>query len=365
MRFQLEGASLESIHARAVAEYGRTARIVSAERVTTGGIGRFLAKEHYEAIIEVPDDHAPDGQVLDPGDEPTDERDLRVLAGGPAVGRPSVAPALAPEAADAGPRGTGGGIEGLLERADAAELQLSPARPWQAPAGSRPAVPGAPDFARLLDGQSFALEPSSGARAAQVPPAATETEDAAHRGILAPGTGPAATASGLRPERDHHIVPSPLAGPGDLVVVIGLWGDAGMAAEELHDGTALRRNAGELAQKFDVDSLSRRPLADRRGILRARAAAVAEGVPLLVAVAINPQLALLPQLGLLAVLEADQLWAAVDAGRKVEDTAAWVKHVASGHGLYAVVSLHADETLSPESVWELGFPVLEAGGPNT
>ncbi|MGB9036665.1 MAG: hypothetical protein WCC45_19305 [Paeniglutamicibacter sp.] len=68
---------------------------------------------------------------------------------------------------------------------------------------------------------------------------------------------------------------------------------------------------------------------------------------------------------LLQVLEADQLWAAVDAGRKAEDTAAWVKHVASGHGLYAVVSLHAEETLSPESVWELGFPVLEARGPSS
>ena len=363
MRFRLEGASLESIHAQAVAEYGDGARIVSAEKVTTGGLGRFLAREHYEAIIEVPEEDAPDGRVIDPGDEPTDDRDLRMLAGGSAVGRPSAA--QAPEAGDTDLQGSGGGIDGLLERADAAELHLSPARPRQARAGSRPAVPGAPNFARLLDGQSFALEPSSGARAAQGPPAATEATGAPGTGFLPSSLLPAAAGTGLRPAQDRDIVPSPLAGPGDLVVVIGLWGDAGMAAEELHDGTALRRNAGELAQKFDADSLARRPVTDRRGILRARAAAVAEGVPLLVAVAINPQQALLPQLELLEVLEADQLWGAVDAGRKVEDTAAWVKHVASGHGLYAVVSLHAEETLSPESVWELGFPVLEARGPNT
>ncbi|GAA1871798.1 hypothetical protein GCM10009715_18350 [Paeniglutamicibacter psychrophenolicus] len=383
MRFQLEGPSLESIHAEAVAAHGPSARIVSAEKVTTGGFGRFLAKEHYEAIIEVPDENAPDGRVMGPGDEPLDIRDLEIVAGRAAVGRPSLEPD--PDSGDAEPQGSGGGINGLLERADAAELRLAPAPPRQTRRGGRPTVPGAPDFARLLDGQAFALEPSTGARAADrgpaateatgapgagflpsgLLPAATEARDTSVRGILVPGPGPAATASGLRPGRDHDIVPSPLAGPGDLVVVIGLWGDAGMAAEELHDGTALRRNAGELAQKFDVDSLARRPVTDRRGILRARAAAVAEGVPLLVAVAINPQQALLPQLELLEVLEADQLWAAVDAGRKVEDTAVWVKHVASGHGLYAVVSLHADETLSPESVWELGFPVIEARGPSS
>lgn len=358
MRFRLEGPSLESIHARALAGHGPSARIVSAEKITTGGLGRFLAREHYEAIIEVPDGDAPDGRVVDPGDEPLDVRDLAMIAGRAAGGRP----AGVPHAGDAEPQGAGG-IDGLLERADAAELRLAPVPPRRMSRGGRRAVPGAPEFARLLDGQAFALEPSTGARSAERGPAATRTGTAPGAGFLPPGLLPAPTGTGIPPARDRDIVPSPLAGPGDLVVVIGLWGDAGMALGELDDGTALRRNAGELAQKFDSDSRARRPVADRRGILRARAAAVAEGVPLLVAMAINPQQALLPQLELLRVLEADQLWAAVDAGRKVEDTAAWVKHVASGHGLYAVVSLHADETLSPESVWELGFPVLEARGP--
>ena len=105
-------------------------------------------------------------------------------------------------------------------------------------------------------------------------------------------------------------------------------------------------------------------MSDRRSVLRARANAVADGVPLVVSVAVNPLQALLPQLELLGVLEADQLWVAVDAGRKSADTAAWVKHVASGHGVYAVVALHSNETLSPESVWDLGFPVLDSRGPD-
>lgn len=331
MRFQLEGPSLEAIHAKAVAEYGQQARIVSAEKITTGGIGKFLAKEHFEAIIEVPDSHAPAGEIIDPN-KAND-------------------PKAAPRSPDAGTRhkSSAGGLQRLLERADAAEQQLTP----NSRALSRtPRVePESRDFEKLLDGQVFALEPPTGARV-------MDNVSSHGRSV---GKKPAAHQAHV--EREHHIIPSVLAAPGDLVVVIGLWGDAGMAAQELDDGVAMRRNAGELAQKFDTHALSRKPLMDRRGILKARAGAVADGVCLLVCVAINPQVPLLPQLDLLDVLDADQLWVAVDAGRKVEDTAAWVKHVAARNSLYAVVSLHADETLSPESVWELGFPVLEARGP--
>ncbi|MDO2935601.1 hypothetical protein Q2T94_14925 [Paeniglutamicibacter sulfureus] len=376
MRFRLEGASLPEIHEQAMAEYGPHARIVSAERVTIGGIGGFLAKSHLEAIIEVPDEHAPDGHVLEPGDEPAPQRDLEPapkprspkpglskpgsskasissppiaeqVAGKPTSPAPRslTAPALTPDSP-----AVAGGIDGLLARADEAELRLAPQVPVFVDRDRLTPLPGRPDFDRLLDSEAFALEPATGTRAAGGP---THPSGA-------PKT-PAGQAAGPGPD----IVPSPLAGPGDLVVVIGLWGDAGMAAGELDEGTALRRNAGELAQKFDTHALARRPILDRRGILRARANAVADGVPLLVSVAINPLLALPKQLQLLEVLAPDQLWVAVDAGRKAEDSAAWVKAVAKACGIYAVVSLHAEETLSPESVWELGFPVLEARGAGT
>lgn len=331
MRFQLEGPSLEAIHVRAVAEYGQHARIVSAEKIATGGIGKFLAREHFEAIIEVPDSHAPAGHIIDPEmvknadiTRPTPNDDTRRSA-------------------------PVGGLQGLLERADAAEQQLTSG--VQESARESKAEPVARDFGRLLDGQVFALEAPTGARA---------VENVSIQGGPREDKPEAYVAHA---EREHQIIPSTLSAPGDLVVVIGLWGDAGIAAQELDDGVAIRRNAGELAQKFDTNALSRKPLVDRRGILKARAAAVADGVWSLVSVAINPQLPLLPQLDLLELLEADQLWVAVDAGRKVEDTAAWVNYVAARNRLYAVVSLHADETLSPESVWELGFPVLEARGP--
>ncbi|WP_411730569.1 hypothetical protein [Paeniglutamicibacter sp.] len=350
MRFRLEGPGLAEIHEQAVAEYGPHARIVSAERVTVGGIGGFLAKTHLEAIIEVPDEHAPDGHVLESGAVPEPQRALEP-ARKPRPPKPA-SPALNTFAANAlTPDSTAvsGGIDGLLARADAAELRFAPQAPGSADSVALPPLPGRPDFDRLLDSQAFALEPATGSRAAGAPPAGTSVPGHPGRPAAAPG---------------RDVVPSPLAGPGDLVVVIGLWGDASMAAGELDDGTALRRNAGDLAQKFDAQALARKPIMDRRGILRARATAVEDGVPLLVSVAINPLLALPAQLQLLEVLAPDQLWAAVDAGRKAEDTAVWVKQVASACGIYAVVSLHAEETLSPESVGELGFPLLEARGPS-
>lgn len=64
-RFQLEGASLEEVTARAHATYGPHAKIIAAEAVTTGGISGFFAQRHYEVTIEVPDDTAQDAHAFD------------------------------------------------------------------------------------------------------------------------------------------------------------------------------------------------------------------------------------------------------------------------------------------------------------
>lgn len=64
-RFQLEGASLAEVTARAQAEYGPKAKIIAAEAVTTGGISGFFAQRHYEVTIEVPDDTAQDAHEFD------------------------------------------------------------------------------------------------------------------------------------------------------------------------------------------------------------------------------------------------------------------------------------------------------------
>ncbi|HEX5534776.1 MAG TPA: hypothetical protein VFX33_13630 [Actinomycetales bacterium] len=55
MRLLLEGPAIEPLLARVTAEHGPGARIVKAERIRTGGVAGFFAREHFEVTIEVDD----------------------------------------------------------------------------------------------------------------------------------------------------------------------------------------------------------------------------------------------------------------------------------------------------------------------
>ncbi|HUX69319.1 MAG TPA: hypothetical protein VMV41_02290, partial [Cellulomonadaceae bacterium] len=54
-RLLLEGDDLEHLLTRVRAEYGPDATVVRAERVRTGGIAGFFARERFELTIEVPE----------------------------------------------------------------------------------------------------------------------------------------------------------------------------------------------------------------------------------------------------------------------------------------------------------------------
>jgi hypothetical protein len=51
----LEGPAIEPLLAQVRDEYGSSVRIISADKVRTGGFGGFFAKQHYELSVEVPD----------------------------------------------------------------------------------------------------------------------------------------------------------------------------------------------------------------------------------------------------------------------------------------------------------------------
>ncbi|TFD47250.1 hypothetical protein E3T55_15365 [Cryobacterium frigoriphilum] len=53
-RFQLRGATLAELKQRIRLDHGEDALIVSAEKVTVGGIRGFFARQHYEVTVEVP-----------------------------------------------------------------------------------------------------------------------------------------------------------------------------------------------------------------------------------------------------------------------------------------------------------------------
>ncbi|NAZ84075.1 hypothetical protein GTR02_19905, partial [Kineococcus sp. R8] len=59
----LEGTDLHVLLAEVRATHGEAARIVRAERIRTGGVAGFFAKERYEVTVELPED----GEVLAPG----------------------------------------------------------------------------------------------------------------------------------------------------------------------------------------------------------------------------------------------------------------------------------------------------------
>ncbi|MCU1575301.1 MAG: hypothetical protein JWP70_5, partial [Leifsonia sp.] len=52
-QLRLSGSSLDELAAQVLAEHGPRARIVSAERITIGGIGGFFARRHYEVTVEL------------------------------------------------------------------------------------------------------------------------------------------------------------------------------------------------------------------------------------------------------------------------------------------------------------------------
>ncbi len=54
-RVLLEGPAIEPLLAQVRDEYGSRVRIISADKVRSGGVGGFFAKQHYELSVEVPD----------------------------------------------------------------------------------------------------------------------------------------------------------------------------------------------------------------------------------------------------------------------------------------------------------------------
>lgn len=67
-RLLLEGTDLEALIVRVHGEIGPTAKVVKAERVRTGGVAGFFAKERFELTVEVPDEVAyVPGPLVTPG----------------------------------------------------------------------------------------------------------------------------------------------------------------------------------------------------------------------------------------------------------------------------------------------------------
>jgi hypothetical protein len=195
------------------------------------------------------------------------------------------------------------------------------------------------------------------------------------------------TVSRARSASRGPVAPRPLGGAGDLVVIIGLHDDALTVAESMAAaGTGSSGApgdvalAGALAPGYD-------PAWDRRRALGARARGVERRQSLFIAFGIavgaghgtagrrafhdvgtgardDTEVRDLARLRDLAAhadavraIGADQLWVAVDAGRKPEDTARWVHALGEALQLDAVAVVGSEMTASPGTVHELSLPV--------
>ena len=165
------------------------------------------------------------------------------------------------------------------------------------------------------------------------------------------GAGPARGA--VAGARAAPPAPVLLRGRGDLTLVVGLGGDAVATARMLAAaiGDAEVRPGGcARAAAPRVD--------DRRGALRARADGVRRERAIVAAFGIARGASEIPALAeSLAGIEPDQVWLAVDASRKADDTAAWVRAVDAILGADGLAVTGTTLTATPDSVRELGLPV--------
>jgi len=325
-RLRLEGSTLPELQARVRAEHGVGARIIAAEQVTVGGIRGFFAKRHIEVTVEVPD--APVELLVEHGSEhrrasrARDEMSTRL------------------------------GIAALLDDADAAEslLVTGTASPRRAARGGTAAPDmstGTPDFARLMDELTFATSPARRPADTTVPAVDEPVVDEPRVDVTVgepPVDEPVVEDSALALSPG---APTLLAGPGDLILLIGPPDDVAVAVAFL----SAQASALAAAPLYD----ERAQVTDRRSALAARARGVEHGRSILVA----------HSTGTPAAVGADQVWAVVHAGRKPADTARWVREAGATVMIDAVAVLGWDATATPGTVRELGLPIgwLAPAGP--
>ncbi|WIE77072.1 hypothetical protein [Curtobacterium sp. MCSS17_007] len=326
------GPTLEAVRDAVRAEFGAGARIVSAERVTSPGVGGLFRRAHVEAVVEVPD----------PSDPPT----ARVaIADGPVV-RVGIAALLADAEAAEARIAAGDGTS--TTRADTFASVLDGFVADGITAGApRPGAPVA-DAGRV-DGGGSRLQDGARSQDGSRPQDRPAPDEPGPTGGTARVTG-TGTASGAVPVAATTVDPVAAASltrptppavrsaDGDLVLLVGRPTDVDAAA-------------GVFAGRF---ALRPTDAADRRSGILARADGVRNGYALLGVAAWDDA-------ATVAGLAADQVWVVVDVGRKTEDARAMVASVAGRVPVAGIVAIGAGETATPESVDQLGLPVVSLG----
>lgn len=189
--------------------------------------------------------------------------------------------------------------------------------------------------------------------ASAVPPLSTESD--AFTGVLEDlqrYASPHAPVTTTTRRRARPVVL--LKAPGDLVVIAGIGEDAMTVARSLSG----ERGGAEIVAGGAQPAAPGEPrVTDHKTAFSARARGVENSRATIVAYSIEPGDArLAAHAAALAGIRPDQLWLAVDASRKPEDTAAWVGAVCTVVSVQALAVLRTAWTTTPETVRALGLP---------
>ena len=203
-RLLLEGTDLEALIVRVHGEIGPTAKVVKAERVRTGGVAGFFAKERFELTVEVPDEVAyVPGPLVTPGSRGPAGSAGGGSAGGGSVGTVPGSAARWSGGDDAARRaevdaGTAEvqpvGIDALLAAADAADRHGAP-RGESADDEIAPVSTEQDTFASILDSvRQLASETRQADEAAAAAAASASAGPATGLGAAAAASGGTAAA---------------------------------------------------------------------------------------------------------------------------------------------------------------------------
>lgn len=381
-RLLLEGSDLETLLLRVRAEMGPQAKVIKAERVRTGGVGGFFAKERFELTVEVPDPATGVG-VLDT--EPPAVRPTPLMT--PASRGPAspVSPVSPPTMA---------GIEALLDAADAGD---GPVLDEDIPVSTE-----RDSFASILDSvRQLAYETSAGAPVREPAPTPAEPTRAPAATpdpeIVAPE--PVVIGKSVRPAEFvavrttgasfgelvdlgvprrileqlppgqgrytlsqvlSHVPRAPhlVREPASVVVV------AGVGEPVIGTASAIARRLGltdsdiGLAGRFTPRSGYGPWVLTGMSARRLRAATVETENTLVVALGVGVDASdWSVAAGLVDAFDPDQVWAVVEADRSIRDARRWMGALGDRRPLDAVAACNVTSTTAPAAVLELGVPV--------
>jgi hypothetical protein len=389
----LEGADLAELMVHVRAEFGPTARIVRAERVRSGGIAGFFARERYELTIDVPDTAAGAaptllqrrGGVVTASGGGIDALLAAADAGdagfGPDDALVPASDTLTRTAASPGPRVSTGqeSFASVLEQMRAMAGGVAPDHHLEVAAPAVPTAPGVPGPGATA--RSF--EPLAPAVLSGPPPAPAVPTPAPAPADAASTVAEPATSGVPRGALLDLGVPAELLGeggpvelsrllagvpaappvprdPGTVLVVVGPPEDAVRVAELL----TLRTGSGTPVPAGDCEAVAgARRLTTPVAAQRWRAERPAADGVTVVALGVRPGRPREDAAAeLLAALAPDQAWGVVDARSKRRDCTRWIATVGARRPLDALAVAGLFDTSEPGTVLGLGVPVAWIDG---